>query len=100
MRAKIIFYCAVWIAALVATDPSFRNAALVYMFALGLLHFTPAPGLLNGWVALLASWSIYVVHAVFFFRARKRQLTIALGAVLVFLLICNVSGCREMLNAR
>ena len=100
MRGKIIFYCAVWIAALFATDPSFNYAPLIYMFPLGLLHFLPTAAMSNGWAALFVSWTAYIVHAVFFFRARKRQMTIALGIVLVALLICNVSGCREMLKAR
>ena len=99
MRAKIIFYCVTWIIALVATDPSLKYAALVYMFPMGLIGFVSSPILINGWVALFSSTAVYVAHAVFFFRARRRQITIALGAVLVILLICNVSGCREMLNA-
>lgn len=100
-RYKVMFYCAAWAAALLATDPSLKYAPLVYMFPLGLIAFDRYSGSqIGGWPVLIALAGVYLLHAVLFFRARSRQLTIALAAVLLVLLVWNVSGCREMLRAR
>lgn len=99
LRYKIVVYVAAWLAALFATNPSGKYWPLVYMFPLGLAAFfsrfwanTGGRGVLIGCVA------VYLVHAWFYFRSQKTWPTLLLFGVLAILLICNVSGCRTMLN--
>jgi Na+/proline symporter len=99
LRYKIVIYVAAWLAALFATNPSGKYWPLAYMFPLGLAAFfsrfwanTGGRGVLIGCVA------IYLVHALFYVRSRKWWSTLLLFGVLAILLICNVSGCRAMLN--
>jgi hypothetical protein len=100
-RAKIITYVAVWLLALIATSPSGKYALLVYLFPMGLARAVYPPGMRgDGLVILVACYLAYVVHAVFYFRARSVRSSYIFLAVLIVLLICNVSGCREMINAR
>jgi hypothetical protein len=97
LRIRIILYAATGCAALLAIDP--RLWALVYMFPMGLFAFIP-PGQGDGWgiPLLFLGWAIYIVHAVFFFRARQRKTIWILYAVLMLLLVCNVGGCHQMLR--
>jgi hypothetical protein len=99
LRYKIVAYVLAWLAALVATNPSGKFWPLAYMFPLGLASFfswywanTAGRGVFVGCIAL------YLVHAWFYFRSRKLWSTLLLFGVLAILLICNVSGCRAMLN--
>ncbi|MEP6586184.1 MAG: hypothetical protein ABJB70_05625, partial [Candidatus Udaeobacter sp.] len=52
----------------------------------------------GGWGVFLSCVAIYLIHAWFYFRTRKLWSTLLLFGVLAILLICNVSGCRAMLN--
>lgn len=97
VKYKIIFYVVAWLAALVATDPSGTFLALVYMFPLGLAAFINRRwGNDGGWGVLAVCVAIYLVHAWFYFRSRSKRSTLVLLAVLVALLLCNISGCRSM----
>jgi hypothetical protein len=92
---------AAWIAALVATDPSFGLWALAWMFPLGLFAFLfPERRQEGGWIVIIGVTLIYVVHAFFYFRAKSNRAAIILFGVLVALLVCNVAGCRGMINAQ
>jgi hypothetical protein len=88
-----------WLAALFATNPSGKYWPLAYMFPLGLAAFlsrySPNSG---GWGAFAGCIAIYLVHAWFYFPSRKLGSTLLLFGVLAILLVCNVSGCRAMLN--
>ncbi len=98
-RAKIAIYLACWLVALIATNPRGNLAPLVYMFPLGLFAFWfPNSTHSGGWVTLFGVVLFYLAHANVYFRARTRTLTMIMLAVLVLALICNVSGCRRMIN--
>jgi hypothetical protein len=97
LKYKIILYVVAWIAALIATDPTFRLWALAYMFPLGLAAFINVHwGNDGGWGVYFASIGIYVVHGYFYFRSRTKFTTFLLLALLVALLLCDVSGCHKM----
>ena len=98
-RFQIGIYIACWLIALVATDPSAKYWALVYMFPLGLFAFLfPNSTQSGGWSILLGVFAFYVAHGVAYFRSRTRARIMIMLAVLVLALICNVAGCRRMLN--
>jgi hypothetical protein len=91
---------AAWIAALIATDPSFGLWALAWMFPLGLFaFFFPEHRQAGGWTVIVAVTAIYVGHAFFFFRAKATRSALILFTVLVAMLICNVAGCSGMVHA-
>jgi len=95
---KVIFYLLAWILALIATDPSLKYSALAYLFPLGLAAFVNLRlGNDGGWWALGGATFIYLLHAFFYFRSKTTRSTMMWLALLVVLLICNVSGCREQL---
>ena len=98
VKYKIILYVAVWLAALIATNPSGAFWTLAYMFPLGLAAFINRQwGNDGGWGVYAACVGIYLVHAYFYFRSREKRSTFILLGALVVLLVCNVSGCRTML---
>lgn len=43
-------------------------------------------------------WVIYIAHAVFYFRARRRQAIWIWYAVLLVVLVFNTGGCHHMLR--
>jgi hypothetical protein len=95
---KIVLFALVWLAALVATDPTLKYWALAYMFPLGLaafinLHLGNNPG----WFGFGLLYAVYIAHAVFYFRSRTTRSTVLWLGLLVILLIGNVSGCRAQL---
>jgi hypothetical protein len=95
---KLIAYIVAWLAALFATDPTLSYWSLAYLFFLGLAAFVNLRwGNDGGWGVIGLVVAIYVVHAVFFFRSKTTRSTVLLFAVLVVLLVCNVSGCRAQL---
>lgn len=97
LKYKLILYVGAWIAALFATDPSGGFWTLVYMFPLGLAAFINVHwGNDGGWGVLAACVGVYVVHGFFYFRSRSKRSTLLLFAVLVVLLLCNISGCHKM----
>ena len=97
VKYKVAFYVAAWLAALFATDPSCSLWALAYMFPIGLAAFINVHwGNDGGWGVYAACVGIYLVHAYFYFRSREKRSTLLLLAVLVVLLVCNVSGCHNM----
>lgn len=98
LRVRIILHAATWIAALLAID--LRLWALVYLFPAGLFAFLPPGQPDEKWAIplLCLGWIIYIVHAVFFFRARRPRSVWILYAVLVGLLLCNIGGCHQMLR--
>ena len=99
LRFKIICYVVAWLAALFATNPSGKYWPLVYMFPLGLPAFVSRYRAdTGGWGVFAGCIAVYLTHAWFYFRARKLWSTLLLFGVLAILLICNVSGCRAMLN--
>jgi len=98
-KYKIACYIAAWVLALVATNPDGGLWALMYMFPLGLAEFVNHRSAANGgWGIFLGCVGIYVVHGYFYFRARNTRSTLLLLGVLVILLVCNVAGCRAMIN--
>ena len=98
LRNKIIAYVVAWLLALFATNPNGGLWSLAWMFPLGLLAFFHAPAGQGGWGTLLGATAVYLVHAFFYFRSRTRRTTWILLGILALVLICNVSGCRQMLN--
>ena len=96
---KIIFYVVAWVVALFATSPDTRLLVLAYMFPLGLAAFVDRHwGNSGGWAMFAGCIAIYLVHAWFYFRSRKLWSTLLLIGIIAILLMCNVSGCRAMLN--
>jgi hypothetical protein len=96
---KIVCYVVAWLAALFATNPNGALWALVWMFPLGLAAFINrqwANG--GGWGVFAGCIAVYLIHAWFYFRSRTLNSTLFLSGSLAILLICNVSGCRVMLN--
>jgi len=69
---------------------------LVYMFPMGLAAFANQHS--GGWGLLATCVGIYLAQAYFYFRSRRAWSTLLLFGILFVLLICNVSGCRAMLN--
>ncbi len=99
MKLKILAYIGAWLAALVATDPTLGYWALAYMFPLGLFaFFFPDDRQQAGWTVLFGVAAIYVVHAIFYFRAKTTRSVLIFLGVLIALLVCNVAGCRPMLH--
>lgn len=100
LRTRVLLYAATWAAALLAVDP--RLWALVYLFPTGLFAFIRPGQIAAEWglPLLFFSWTIYIVHAVVFFRTRRRENVWVLYALLLMLLISNVAGCHQMLRAR
>lgn len=98
LRTRVMVYAASWAAVLLAID--LRLWALVYMFPTGLFAFFP-PGTADEGRAvplLVLGWVIYIGHAVFFFRARRRKTIWIAYAVLLVLLVFNAGGCHQMLR--
>lgn len=68
------------------------------------LHVSPGPVRLffpeqhqiGAWTVLFGVVALYVVHAIFFFRARTTRSILILLGVLIILLLCNVAGCRAI----
>ena len=101
LRYKIIYYTIAWLGALYATNPNGGLWALVWMFPLGLAAFIdPHWGNGGGWGVFGGCIAVYVIHAWFYFRSRNLHTTLVLIGILAILLICNVSGCRPMINTR
>ena len=99
VRRKIVCYVVVWALALFATNPNGGLWALAWMFPLGLAAFIDRHwGNDGGWWVFIACIGIYLVHAWFYFRARTTRSTLLWLAVLIALLLGNVSGCRAMIN--
>src|ERR1700716_198322 len=97
LKYKIFLYVGAWIAALFATDPSGGFWSLAYMFPLGLAAFINVHwGNDGGWGVLAVCVAVYVIHGYFYFRSRTKRSTLLLFAVLVVLLVCNISGCHKM----
>ena len=95
---KLIAYIAAWAAALVATNPAGNFWALTYLFPLGLVAFINLRwGNDGGWGILILSFAVYILHAIFYFRAKTWRSAALWFAVLVILLVCNVAGCRSQL---
>jgi phosphoglycerol transferase MdoB-like AlkP superfamily enzyme len=92
---KVILYVLIWMGALIATDPSLKTWALIWMFPLGLAAFVNLKlGNDGGWWAIGGVTAIYLIHAIFYFRSKTTRSTIGLLAILVVLLVCNVAGCH------
>ncbi len=99
-RTGIIAYIVAWLLALIATSPSGRFLSLAWMFPIGLLRiFYPTSLLGGGTWQLPGCYLVYLFHALGYFRARTKFSTALWLALLVALLICNVTGCREMINS-
>jgi hypothetical protein len=99
LKQKAIAYSVAWIVALIATNPTGSLWPLIYMFPMGLWQIFYRPSLRDGgWSVLIVGFAVYVLHAFFYFRSRTRRSTMIWFAILVLLLLCNVSGCREMIN--
>ena len=88
-------YAASGAAVLLAID--LRLWSLVYLFPTGLFAFIPPGTADEKWAVplLVLGWVIYIVHAVFYFLARRRKAIWILYAVLLFF---NTGGCHHMLR--
>ena len=98
LKYKIVLYVAAWLLALLATAPGML--ALAYMFPLGLVAVYDRH-LANdgGWGVFIGCYVVYLVHAFFYFRSKTTTQTQILYAILIILLVANVSGCREMIHS-
>jgi hypothetical protein len=98
VRTRIILYAGAWAAALLTFD--LRLWPFVYMFPAGFFAYLPPGTDDEKWAIplLCVGWLIYIVHALFFFRARRRKVIWVLYAVLLLLFVCNVGGCHHMLR--
>lgn len=98
-RYKLLAYLLAWFLALLATDPSAGLWALAYMFPLGLAAFVNLHASNDGgWGVFALCIAIYLLHGFFYFRSRTSRSTLLWLAALVILLVCNISGCRAMIN--
>lgn len=98
-KYKVGLYIAAWAAALWLTNPDCRLAALAWMFPLGLAAFVRREWAnAGGWGVFFACVLVYIVHAYFYFRATTRRNVWILFSGLALLLICNVQGCRAMID--
>lgn len=96
---RIGFYVVAWLAALFATNPNGGLWAVAWMFPLGLAAFFNRQWANSGgWGIFLGCIAVYLIHAWFYFRSTNAGSTLVLFGVLAILLICNVSGCRAMIN--
>jgi hypothetical protein len=70
------------------------------MFPMGLFAFIPPGPADEQWAVplLVLGWVIYIVHAFFYFRARRRKAIWILYAALLVLLAFNTGGCHHMLS--
>jgi hypothetical protein len=99
LRTKVIAYVAVWLLAFFAANPTGSLWPLAYLFPIGLLQVFYRPALRDGaWSTLILCFAVYLGHAFFYFRSRTKRSTIIWFVILVLLLVCNVSGCRAMIN--
>src|SRR3954469_10598886 len=98
LRYKITIYLVAWLLALLATAPGMW--ALAYLFPLGLVAVYDRH-LANdgGWGVFIGCYVVYIVHGFFYFRSKTTIRTQILYAILLVLLIANVSGCREMIQS-
>lgn len=98
LRTRVILYAASGAAVLLAID--LRLWSLVYMFPMGLFAFLPPGPADDKWAVplLVIGWVVYIGHAFFYFRARRRKAIWILYAVLLVLLIFNTGGCHHMLR--
>lgn len=95
---KLGGYVAAWAIALIATNPTLNYWAWAYLFPLGLAAFVNLRwGNDGGWGVLGLCVGIYIVQAIFYFRAKTFRASALWLVVLVILLICNVAGCRAQL---
>jgi hypothetical protein len=98
---KVICYVGAWLGALFATNPNGGLWALVWMFPLGLAAFIKSHWANDGgWGVFASCVAVYAIHGWFYFRSRSLRTTLLWGSVLASLLICNISGCRVMINTR
>ena len=96
---RIVFYVVACLAALFATNPNGGLWALAWMFPLGLAAFFNRHWANSGgWGIFLGCIAVYLIHAWFYFRSSNLRSTLVLLGVLAILLICNISGCRAMIN--
>jgi hypothetical protein len=87
------------LAALFATNSNGGLWALAWMFPLGLAAFIDRQWANSGgWRVLAGCIAVYLIHTWFYFRSQNLRATLFLLGVLAILLICNVSGCRAMIN--
>ncbi|PYJ12040.1 MAG: hypothetical protein DMF06_00855 [Verrucomicrobia bacterium] len=95
---RTILYVGTWAAALLTID--LRLWPMVYLFPAGLFAFLPPGEPDEKWATplLCLGWLVYIVQAIFFFRANRRRIFWVWYAVLLLLLICNVGGCHQMLR--
>src|SRR5215471_3536200 len=99
LKYKIICYVVAWLAALFATNPNGGLWALAWMFPLGLAAFIDRQWANSGgWGVFTGCIVVYLIHAWFYFRAQSLRTILFLFCILATLLICNVSGCRAMIN--
>ena len=99
-RSKIISYVSAWLLALFAVEFNFGLWAVAWMFPLGIYaFFFPEHRQQTGSPVMIACVGIYVLHAILFFRTRQMRSTIVYFAILVLLLVANISGCRGMIHA-
>lgn len=69
------------------------------MFPMGIAAvFYPPAWRDEGWGLFIGCYALYLIHAVFYFRTRLPRSTYLWFAGLVLLLVCNVAGCRSMIN--
>ena len=98
-KFKILLYIGTWLLALFATNPSGNYWPFIYMFPLGLAGFIRRElGNDGGWGVFIACILVYVAQAYSYFRAKTPRNVWILFGVLALLLICNVQGCRAMIN--
>jgi hypothetical protein len=99
LRYKIVAYVVAWLAALFVTNPSGKYWPLAYMFPLGLAaFFSRYWANTGGWGIFTGCIAVYLVHAWLYFCSRRLWPILLLFGFLAILLICNISGCRTMLN--
>jgi hypothetical protein len=98
LRNKILAYLGAWLLALFATSPTGSLWSVAWMFPLGLCAFFFPPVFHEGgWGAITIGTAIYLLHAIFYFRARTPRGFWTWFAVLMVILLCNVAGCRGTL---
>ena len=95
-KARLLAYVSAWIIALMITCPFGIN--LLPLFPLGIflaLNFNMMGGNEMGYAC--AGWVLYTIHAAFLFITSSRTFYYVAYAILLIMLITNVTGCRNLL---
>ena len=102
---RLALYLATWSLALLILSRDIRSVVWIWAFPLGLFAPFDLPHgryeeKLTFYIWTFGGWTLYAIHAFFFFRTTRIPWLIILYACLCIFLICNLSGCQHILHRR